>query len=147
MLVLICNQLFVTPWTVQPARLLCPWNFPGKNTGVGCHFLLWGGLPDAGIKSTSPESPALAGSSLPLHTQEALPSPYVYAVTGVHEVCVSSVYQDIKSSSSQKLPCGKAQKTNQTILNVVLRSLHCHLTSHMSLENSIQFSKSQLSEL
>ena len=23
-----------------PARLLCPWNFPGKNTGVGCHFLL-----------------------------------------------------------------------------------------------------------
>ena len=23
-------------------RLLCPWDFPGKNTGVGCHFLLWG---------------------------------------------------------------------------------------------------------
>ena len=22
--------------------LLCPWNFPGKNTGVGCHFLLQG---------------------------------------------------------------------------------------------------------
>ena len=22
-----------------PARLLCPWNFPVKNTGVGCHFL------------------------------------------------------------------------------------------------------------
>ena len=21
-------------------RLFCPWNFPGKNTGVGCHFLL-----------------------------------------------------------------------------------------------------------
>ena len=25
---------------LQPTRLLCPWNFPGKNTGVGCHFLL-----------------------------------------------------------------------------------------------------------
>ena len=25
---------------LQPARLLCPWNFPGRNTGVGCHFLL-----------------------------------------------------------------------------------------------------------
>ena len=24
------------------ARLLCPWGFPGKNTGVGCHFLLQG---------------------------------------------------------------------------------------------------------
>ena len=27
------------PHGLQPARLLCPWNFPGKNTGVGCHFL------------------------------------------------------------------------------------------------------------
>ena len=27
---------------LQPARLLCPWNFPGKNTGVCCHFLLQG---------------------------------------------------------------------------------------------------------
>ena len=25
---------------LQPARLLCPWDFPGKNTEVGCHFLL-----------------------------------------------------------------------------------------------------------
>ena len=25
---------------LQPARLLYPWNFPGKNTAVGCHFLL-----------------------------------------------------------------------------------------------------------
>ena len=32
-------QLFVTPWTVV-YRLLHPWGFPGKNTGVGCHFLL-----------------------------------------------------------------------------------------------------------
>ena len=24
----------------QPTRLLCPWNFASKNTGVGCHFLL-----------------------------------------------------------------------------------------------------------
>ena len=25
-----------------PTRLLCPWEFPGKKTGVGCHFLLQG---------------------------------------------------------------------------------------------------------
>ena len=24
----------------QPTRLSCPWDSPGKNTGVGCHFLL-----------------------------------------------------------------------------------------------------------
>ena len=30
----------VRPHRRQPTRLLCPWNSPGKNTGVGCHFLL-----------------------------------------------------------------------------------------------------------
>ena len=30
------------PHGLQPARLLCSWNSPGKNTGVGCHFLLQG---------------------------------------------------------------------------------------------------------
>ena len=35
-----CVRLFATPWTVLPARLLCPWDFPGKSTGVACHFLL-----------------------------------------------------------------------------------------------------------
>ena len=30
------------PHGLQPSRLLCPWDFPGKNTGVGCHFLLQG---------------------------------------------------------------------------------------------------------
>ena len=30
------------PHGLQPTRLLCPWDFPRKNTGVGCHFLLQG---------------------------------------------------------------------------------------------------------
>ena len=34
----------VTPWIV-PTRLLCPWDSSGKNTGVGCHFLLQGIFP------------------------------------------------------------------------------------------------------
>ena len=37
------------PYGLWPARLLCPWDFPGKNTGVGCHALLqsfhWRHLP------------------------------------------------------------------------------------------------------
>ena len=28
------------PHRQQPTRLRCPWDSPGKNTGVGCHFLL-----------------------------------------------------------------------------------------------------------
>ena len=29
------------PHGLQPTRLLHPWDFPGKSTGVGCHCLLW----------------------------------------------------------------------------------------------------------
>ena len=33
---------------LQPAKLLCRWDFSGKNTGVGCHFLLQGIFPMQG---------------------------------------------------------------------------------------------------
>ena len=46
----------------QPAGRLCPWDSPGKNTGVGCHGLLKN-LPDLGIKPASLKSSALAGFS------------------------------------------------------------------------------------
>ena len=36
-----CAQLLATPWT-GAYRLLLPWDFPGKSTGVGCHCLLHG---------------------------------------------------------------------------------------------------------
>ena len=29
------------PHGLQPSRLIHPWDFPGKSTGVGCHCLLW----------------------------------------------------------------------------------------------------------
>ena len=35
---ILCNPMDCT-------RLLCPCDFPGKNTGVGCHFLLQGIFP------------------------------------------------------------------------------------------------------
>ena len=40
------------PHGLRPTRLLCPWDFSGKNTGVGCH------LPHP---ETEPVSPALVG--------------------------------------------------------------------------------------
>ena len=64
-------RLFATPW-IAAHRLLCPWDFPGKNTGVGCHCLLQGifliresnpGLPHRGqaqadaLTSEPPGSP------------------------------------------------------------------------------------------
>ena len=41
-------QLFVTPWTAAH-QIHCPWNSPGKNTGVGCCSLLQGILPTQGL--------------------------------------------------------------------------------------------------
>ena len=43
------------PYGLQPTRLLCPWDFLDKNTGVGCHFLL------QGIEAMSLVSPAMTG--------------------------------------------------------------------------------------
>ena len=48
------------PHGLQPTRLLCPGHSPGKNIGVGCHFLLQGIFPTQGLNHTS-FSPALAG--------------------------------------------------------------------------------------
>ena len=38
---------FAIPWAIAP-RLLCPWDFLGKNIGVDCHFLLQGIFPTQG---------------------------------------------------------------------------------------------------
>ena len=38
---------------LQPTRLLRPWDSPGKNTGVGCHFLLQGIFPTQGSNLVS----------------------------------------------------------------------------------------------
>ena len=43
----------------KPARFLCPWDFPGKSIGVGCHFLLQGDLSSPGIEPTSLTCPAI----------------------------------------------------------------------------------------
>ena len=55
----VISQLFLfshlSPvWLLWPhglwlAGLLCPWDFPGKHTGVGCHFLLQGIIPTQGL--------------------------------------------------------------------------------------------------
>ena len=56
------------PHGLQPTRLLCPWDFPGQNTGVECHFCLQGLFPtgiDPGLFL------ALQADSLPLSHQRS----------------------------------------------------------------------------
>ena len=46
-----CSVLSNSLWPhgLKPARLLCPWNSPGKNPGVGRHSLLQGIFPNQGL--------------------------------------------------------------------------------------------------
>ena len=48
--VLSCSVMPYSLWPhgLQPARLHCPWDYPGKNSGVGCHFLLQRTFPTQG---------------------------------------------------------------------------------------------------
>ena len=60
---------------LQPTSLLCPWNSPGRGTGMGCHYLLQGiFLTDPG---TEPRSPALQAYSFLLSHQGSLLQYYV----------------------------------------------------------------------
>ena len=57
--------ILLQPHGLYPARVLCPWNFPSKNTGVGCHFLLQGIFLTLQVNSLPPN---YQGSPFPVFT-------------------------------------------------------------------------------
>ena len=58
--------LFCDPRGLWQARLLCPWDFPGKNMAVGCHFPLQGIFE---IQRSNPYLLHWQASSFPLSQQ------------------------------------------------------------------------------
>ena len=64
----------VQPHRWQPTRLLCPWDSPGKNTGVGCHFLFQG----MKVKSESEVAQSYLNLSDPMDC--SLPSSSVHGI-------------------------------------------------------------------
>ena len=64
----------VQPHRWQPTRLPGPWDSPGKNTGVGCHFL----LQCIKVKSESEVSLVMSDSSDPMDC--SLPGSYVHGI-------------------------------------------------------------------
>ena len=59
------------PCGLWPARLLCPWDPPDKNTGVGCRVIIQGNLPNPGAEPGLLQMDSLLlsqqGSSQPLN--------------------------------------------------------------------------------
>ena len=72
------------PHELKPARLLYPWNFPGKNSGVDCHFLLQWIFPTQG------SNPRLLHKRHLLHckhilTAEILGKPDIYTLLYIYK--------------------------------------------------------------
>ena len=65
-----CLTLF-GPHGLQPAKLLYSWNFPGKNTGAACHFLLQRIFPTQGLNTCLMRVLHWEVDSLPLHHLES----------------------------------------------------------------------------
>ena len=64
-----------------PTRLLRPWDFPGKSTGVGCHFLLQGIFPPQGLNPALQlkENSLVTGRCLVTKSCLTLASPWTVA--------------------------------------------------------------------
>jgi len=80
------HECLLQPYGLLPTRLLCPWDSPGKNTGVGCHVLLQRIFPTQG------SSPHWQVGSLPLMPPGTPPNHWiarefpVSTVLNVHSV-------------------------------------------------------------
>ena len=73
------------PWTVgQSATILCPWSFPGKNTGVGSHPLRLGIFQ---VRNKH-RSPTLQADSSPSEPPGKSLSPNVY---GIESYCIGII--------------------------------------------------------
>ena len=73
---------------LHPTSLLCPWDSPGKNTGVGCCFILQGIFPNRGSNLCLFMSPSLAGEFFTCSTSwEALIFPLGWLKCSFRSFC------------------------------------------------------------
>ena len=83
----------VRPHRWQPTRVPCPWDSPGKNTGVGCHFL----LQCIKVKSESEVTQSCLTLSDPMDCRLLRPWDFPGKSTGVGCHCL------LRSVSSQRM--------------------------------------------
>ena len=89
-----------TPWTVAH-HAPCPWDFPDKNTGVGCHFLL------QGIFLTQGSNPGLLHCRWILYWQSHQGSPLNHLITR------KSLFHQMQPESPKNWEISKSASQNQ----------------------------------
>ena len=93
----------VRPHRWQPTRLPCPWDSLGKNTGVGCHFL----LQCVKVKSESEVSQSCLTPSDPMDC--SLPG------SSVHGICQARILEWLPSPSPGDLPNPEIKPRSSTL--------------------------------
>ena len=85
------------PCMGSPARFLCPWDFPDKNTQAGCHFLLQGIFPTQGSNPSLLRRMHWQVDSLSL-SHLGSPSLCIY-ISSMYLACISrsSIYAELQT--------------------------------------------------
>ena len=96
------------PHGLQPARLLCPWDFTGNNTGVGCHFLLQGMFPTQG---SNPGPPHCRQMRYPLSHQGSL-----------HKTLVKEVKED--TNRWRNTPCSWIRRIDMVKMSILPKAIY-----------------------
>ena len=109
------------PHGLLPARLLCPWDSPGKGTGVGCHSHLQGNLPDPGME---PGSPALQVDSSLLSHQRSQ-STEVGSLSLLQWIFPTQEPNRVSCIAGEFSPSEPPREVQEFVTS------KCHLTSHV----------------
>ena len=118
--------LFCNPKDCSLSASLCPWNFPGKNTAVGCHFLFQGIFP------TQRSNLCL----LHLLKVDSLPLCHLRSPT----FCIQSVFQnscglrDVFSQLDNRNPF-KAICSSSLITFMLIHTYHLEETTNFLLDS------------
>ena len=121
----------VRPYRWQPTRLPHPWDSPGKNTGVGCHFL----LQSVKVKSESEVAQSCPTLSNPMDCSHQAPPPMGFSRqeywSGCHWKTKKLMWFDLLWSS---LYCDGLGASLQDLWSV---SINCKMTTMVKLTSHL----------
>ena len=99
---------------LQPARLICLWNkasiLPGKNTGVGCHFLLQRIFPSQRSNLHLLASPALVDGFFTISATWGAPSNLLSLVSLYEEDIRTQFQREIMRRHGEKIAIHKSRR-------------------------------------
>ena len=124
----------VRPDRQQPTKLPCPWDSPGKNTGVGCHFL----LQCMKVKSESEVAPPCPTLSDPMDC--SLPGSIVHGIFQARVLEWGAIaFSEIASLERNISTNGKIQFSVWQWWDLFLLKTPCLVSSSFSFPDSSFF--------